>query len=443
MRLDNKMNQALLHRVLFRSVRSLSAPGFLAFLAVALLWHAGTAHAQLVDQYLPLNVPGYATEPGVTVLSRGRPEYGYAGTHIGAFTVKPLISGSLGYDSNLFGNPSSPVGSPLIESGASLQINSNWSRDSLGAEFSDQNLRYPNQSVENQNDLTASLGGSYDIGDDKVVLAASHLALNQNINQIDTLGLTVPIPYTVNDLRASYDTTVGRLSLEPAIDISTFRFPGTLPGNTPGQTYRDRNLYDLSIGGYYPLAPLENIVVVLRHTTANYLHPAIGLPGEATGSSILVGMDYSFTGIWRYRALIGYETRSYPGTQTPSHHSPIFEGIVIWTPTGLTTLTGGIDRAIEDDASDGTTGFVYTSARLIVDHEYLRNILLQGRLSVQHASYLPAVGSETIDNAGASVTWLLNRHLRMTLAYDRSTVSQPGTRSFANNSMVLQFQYGF
>ena len=116
---------------------------------------------------------------------------------------------------------------------------------------------------------------------------------------------------------------------------------------------------------------------------------------------------------------------------------------MIWTPTGLTTLTGSVDRTIEDDASEGTTGFVYTRVRLIVDHEYLRNILLQGRFSVQHAFYLPAAGNETIDNVGASVTWLLNRHLRVILAYDRSIVNPPVTRGFTDNRIVTQLQYGF
>jgi hypothetical protein len=438
----NKAKLILMHPALFRIGRSFPELGLLTSLAVTLLCHAGAADAQLVDRYLPPNVPGYATETGATVLSRGRPEYGYAGTQIGAFIVKPVINESLGYDSNLFGF-SNPVGSPLIDSAGSLQINSDWSRDSLGADFSYDNLRYPNQPVENQNDFTASLGGSYDIGEDQVTLAASHLALHQDITQIGTLGLTVPIPYTVNDLRANYVTTLGRIALKPVIDISSYRFPGTLPGGNPGQTYRDRDLYDFSIGGYYPLAPLENIIVVLRHTTANYLHPGIGLPGEDSGESILVGMDYSVPGLWRYRALVGLETRSYSGGRTRSHRSPIFEGIAIWTPSGLTTVTASVERTIEDDAAGGTAGFVYTRARLIVDHEYLRNILLQGRLSVQHAAYLPHNGTETIGNAGASITWLLNRHMRVILGYHLAIVSLPGSRGFTDNRMVVQVQYGF
>ena len=74
-------------------------------------------------------------------------------------------------------------------------------------------------------------------------------------------------------------------------------------------------------------------------------------------------------------------------------------------------------RVIEDPSSEDTSGYVYTRAHLIVDHEYLRNVLLQGRMGVQVAQYLQG-STQTSFSFGASVNWLMNRNMRLSVDYD-------------------------
>ena len=49
----------------------------------------------------------------------------------------------------------------------------------------------------------------------------------------------------------------------------------------------------------------------------------------------------------------------------------------------MTTVTATLTRSIEDAAQEGIVGYTYTRARLVLDHEYLRNVLLQASASVQ------------------------------------------------------------
>ena len=58
----------------------------------------------------------------------------------------------------------------------------------------------------------------------------------------------------------------------------------------------------------------------------------------------------------------------------------------------MTTLTATVTRSIEDAAQEGIAGYTYSRARVVIDHEYLRNVLLQASASVQYANYLPAGG---------------------------------------------------
>ena len=133
--------------------------------------------------------------------------------------------------------------------------------------------------------------------------------------------------------------------------------------------------------------------------------------------ALLTGLDYAASAVWRYRVLVGYEQRNLSAPYK-NHGSPVAEAAVIWTPTGLTTVTGRFLHTIEDAGKSTVQGYDYTSARLLVDHEYLRNVLLRGYVGLQNASYIGVNYNETLYQAGASVTWLVNRNIRLTVSYD-------------------------
>ena len=80
-------------------------------LLIGCLIPCGGARAQWLTSYFPQGVPGYDTGPGVTVLSRTRPEYDPLGMHAGDALIKPVLAESLGYDDNLFGAPRARGGS--------------------------------------------------------------------------------------------------------------------------------------------------------------------------------------------------------------------------------------------------------------------------------------------------------------------------------------------
>ncbi len=105
----------------------------------------GPRHAwpQYVPDYFPTGVPGYNQEMGVTVVTRVRPLYTEPGVRLGGFLFYPRLTQSLGYNSNVAGTHEGP-GSWLVETNPSLQVQSDWSRNSLGASVSLDNFRYPN-----------------------------------------------------------------------------------------------------------------------------------------------------------------------------------------------------------------------------------------------------------------------------------------------------------
>ena len=57
-----------------------------------------------------------------------------------------------------------------------------------------------------------------------------------------------------------------------------------------------------------------------------------------------------------------------------------------------------------------------------MDHEYLRNVLLNASATVRQATFNQSGGQQFGVAFGAGAAWLINRNLRLSLTYDVSTV---------------------
>ena len=403
-------------------------------------WTA-VARGQDLSGYFPQGVPGYDTAPGVTVQSRARPDYDPVGVRAGSFLLYPQVNLGFGYDSNLFGTapiPGRHLGSWLLDTGASVRASSDWGRDSLGGFFSvdhADDLDLPSQS---RTDWTGSVGGSVDIDEDRLTLGVAHLSLHQAPTAIDALPTDQPVPYQVNDVRASYVHDFDRLSVTPDVDFTTYRFGNTTIDGVPApQGHRDRNVLQGGVTARYEVAPLRTVLFVLRGTDTNYTQPQQGAPSrDSTGGLALVGIERG-DGIWDLRLLAGWEQRDFVAPQYRAHGAPATEAEVTWSPSGLTTVTGTLSRTIEDAAQEGVAGYTNTAARLVVDHEYLRNVLLNGFGSLQHAAFLQGGGTQTLYSLGGGVTWLIDRHMRLSgteTFFDMR--SNPGTSTPVAGSYV-------
>jgi hypothetical protein len=238
-------------------------------------------------------------------------------------------------------------------------------------------------------------------------------------------------------MRAAYAANFGRFTLTPNIELQHFQFDPTQIGTTPvSQAYRDRNVLTVALTGRYALTDQSGALLVLGGSGSNYTEPVAGLPSNNSRTAlVLVGLDNNLGTLFRYRLLVGGEVRTFSASVYPTHSAPVAEASVIWTPTGLTTVSADLAQTIEDPSSEGTAGFDFTTASLTVDHEYQRNILLQGRGLVQHAKFLQTAanqaGSQTAVGAGGGITYLVNRNIQVALNYDYLHQSGANPGNFA------------
>ena len=85
----------------------------------------------------------------------------------------------------------------------------------------------------------------------------------------------------------------------------------------------------------------------------------------------------------------------------------------------MTTISATVSRDTEDAAQEGVSGLVYSSARLTIDHECLRNLLLKASIGLQKADFFQG-GHQSGTNAGIGMTWVINRSARLSFTYDQT-----------------------
>jgi hypothetical protein len=398
--------------------RSTLLRGFLALILAICV--AGKAVAELMSALFPDGVPGYGTDDGVTVQTRLHPEQMPLGVREGAFEFLPQLDQSSGYTSNALPGPYRRGSLELVTS-PTLSVASNWSRNAIGAMVSVQDTRYLALPSQNRTDVTVSAGGRLDIGNDKLTVAAAHIAAHEDRSQLDTIASDRPIAFDLDDVRASYALNDGRWSVVPNVQVTNWTYdPTTLLGIPASQAYRDRLVTQGGVSVSYEFSPLRSVMLVVRAVHQAYTQTPAGQPSpDSTAYQVLAGVDYDDNAVWHLRALVGGESRRFTNPLFPTQNNLIAEASAAWSPTGLTTVTAMVSRDTEDAEQEGVSGLVYSSAKLTIDHEYLRNLLFRASIGLQRADFFQG-GHQIGTTAGFGITWVMNRDMRLLFTYDQT-----------------------
>jgi hypothetical protein len=392
-------------------------------IAVSLLATAQGAAAQLLTSLFPEGVPGYGAEPGVTVQSRVRPEYDPLGIRVDTLMIKPLLSESIGYDNNIFGGPA-PHGAWEIATRPSVLLSTDNSDGGAAMFVSASDVRYLGEPSQNRTDGAAFLGGTIDLGRDKLTLGGGYLAQHEDRTELDALPSDRPVGFAVANARVAYAAVFGAFTATPSIDLNRWRFDNTTILGVPiSEAARDRTTAQAALNLRYNWMSGRDLLLVTRVLDTHYDDPAPGLASNnSTSWQMLLGADYDDDTVWRYRILVGGEYRQSASAAVASQSTPIAEAEITWSPSGLTTVRATAIRGIEDAAQTGLSSYTYTRAKLTVDHEYLRNVLLNASATVQQATFNQTGGQQLGIGFGAGATWLVNRTLRLSLTYDFADV---------------------
>lgn len=411
---------------------------------------------------MPSNAPGVAPSAdntntissnsfdrgrNISVRQRARPDYQAEGVEVGGFMVYPKLVAGVTYDSNIFSVPSAPTGDFIFSQIPEVDIQSTWARNSLTAYAKAEGDEYASHSA--QDDLQYGLGvaGKYEFltnsqADGGVDFAHDVLPRSASNN----VGFSVhPIGYDLTTSHAEFATTFTRMRLTARVDDQNYDYGN---GVTPTGTFVNEQQFDhnsVLFTGKAEFAVTPDTAVFLtamgNDRVYKYQPPAVQYDLNSSGYEIDAGANFDITHLVRGEVQVGYLRQTYTaGTLFKPISGPSAKAQIEWFPTQLTTVTVGVNRAVGDAGVPGSAGFLLTSTNVEIDHELMRNVILSANGVYATDDYNGVDRTDHVISGGAGATWLLTRHVGVTLGYTYGHQDSYGAQrgaSYSDNRVML------
>jgi hypothetical protein len=416
-------------------VKSFRSWGILGLLVAAL--PLGKAHAQLGDSS--------EVQRGINVVNRQRPDYDPLGVRLGGFRLNGAVEAGPGWDSNLFGRNRNIVSDGFTEEAASLNLNSDWTRHAVNLSANSANRQYFSQSQLDWNDWDVGGSGRYDFSASTALQGQyRHYRSHLDVYNFDVqaAGIVQPVSYDSDEVSVTGNTRLNRLGLIAQGVYRTFNFQDTIIASTPQSI--SQNSFNTAIGALgasYSLAPGRNITTVVRVQDIKYTE-SVSSRRDSFTWEVLSGFDYDFDGVWQARISLGWRQREYNGPGIKTLQGPAVEAAVTYAPSQLTTARFRLTRTIEESIRQDAVSYQRTQIGLTVDHEYLRNVLLQADLAYDRREYESP--NQTAGEGVLTLTgrYLLNRNASVvaSYAYRRRFEATNGIVEFDRNLLQVRLR---
>jgi hypothetical protein len=392
-------------------------------------------------------VPRGEAARGSTVANRPRADFDPLGIRLDGWRLDAAVEAGGGYDTNLLGTKNNKLSDGYASLLGEASLNSDWSRHAIGVNGRIQSRNYFQETALDWLDYAVGGFGRYDVNaDTNLELRLNRVQEHLETSNVDvqSAGLTEPVPYYYNEAQLSGTTRFNRLGVTVLGNFRSYKFENVESGTTPGSGQVDQLDFNSAIGAVglaYFFAPGRSIDVIGRYQDISYEN-SINSGRDSKTWEILGGFTYDFDGVWAARIAVGYRQRDYraPGLQNLS--GPAFEATLTWQPTLLTTVGFSARRTIEESIRNNAVSYTRTLAQVNVDHEYLRNVILGAELGMDRKDYEQPDQYAVDGYAGVSARWLINRNLALVGSYQyvRRINGSAGFDDYDRNIFLLRLR---
>lgn len=412
---------------------------------------AQTQAQSLESGFLGSEIPWDASRgENVSVLERPRPEYEAVGIQAGSFTLYPRTSIGLGFSNNVYAQRHDAVADGYGSFDPSLTLRSDWTRNSLSLSATGAFRRFFDETPRDENGFKVNGSGRLDLGDDRLAAQAGitrgyspQYFGDYPINARESFEYTLKTAL----LRDTWEGARFRLIGSADTNRLTFNNPQTLDGGRLDGSSLDRTVDRASGRVEYGANPDAAAFVQVTYINTDYdSHDALGAQGSRSSHEVreLAGATFDLRGLFRGAVGLGYTSRNYADPRY-GHIAGVAADVRLqYFVTPLTTATLEVSRSVEDAISTDSGGYFATTTNLRVDHELLRNLLLNLGGGYQVASFKGISRHDRVYSAVGGANYLLSRELGLnfTLSYLKRNSDGVGGITFgeAEGKLGLTFQ---
>ena len=357
-----------------------------------------------------------------TVTSRKRPDLDPVGLPLGAFRVYPSLSAGLMHNDNVLATPDGELADSAVTLAPRVRLESGWSRHDLSAGLDIDSARYFDLQHEDFDDVRLWGVGHLDISRGQLELAASHARLHEPRTSPNGVQGTDPTEYRRDLLGVAWRYQPSRVFARVTADLEILDYDDTITetGNVSNAD-RDSDEWRAALRLGYELPSGLDAFLEARSVSTNYDQKVDdnGFERSSDGYDLVAGLGFDLSGTVFGEAYAGYRRREYQDPSFVPTDGPTFGAEMTWLASGLTTVAVLIDRQVDATTVSGASGVLQTNYGLTVDHELLRNLILQlaYRFATEDYDGISRRDDVTLLRAGGQ--YLLSRRLHLFFGYDR------------------------
>ncbi|MGI0014179.1 MAG: outer membrane beta-barrel protein, partial [Nitrososphaera sp.] len=354
------------------------------------------------------------------------------------------------YNDNIFADDVEEVDDFITVIRPGVKVNSDWNNHALNFRADANIAKYADNGDEDYENYTFGTDGRLDITRNQSLFAnALYSHLTQNRGDPDDPRGRFQTEYDLYTITGGYNHRFNRLSvrLEGAGAQYDYDDVTADDGSTIDQDVRDRTDAIGTLRAAYELSPGYSAFLLGSYNNRSYdieRDPDDGTQRSSDGYEVALGAELALTGVTTGELYVGYRSQFYDDPNLDTIDGITGGASIYWNVTTLTTITGKVERTVEDTTfitNVGRTpasGYFRTRYGFIVDHELLRNLLLQASLfGIQEDfSGIDRTDDRLLATVGA--TYLMNRYLDLSIGYrytDRS--SDISDNDFSQNTATL------
>ena len=398
----------------------------LALATTSMLAGVPVASAQTADDM-------FGRSRNVAVQARPRPDYEAAGVRAGAFLAYPKIDVTGEYNDNIYAR-SSEVSDYILRIAPQLVLDSNWNQHFLTAYIQGAVDRYADNEDENTEEFSLGASGRIDVsrevnvagGADYINTFEPRSAPNAPDNARE------PVEYDLAQAYLSATRTAGRIRLSGRGDVKSFDYQDGRngAGGVIDQDYRDRDVLSATGRIEYAVSP---DTAVFFQSVGNKREYDIDAPTQrardSKGYELLAGANFELSNLVRGEVAAGYIEQNYERRIYEDVDGFSAKAQLEWFVSEITTISASAGRSVEDAANPGAGGMLLTSGNLRVDHELLRNVVLNGQLTYAEMDYRGIDREDETVGASIGATYLINRNVGVSAALSTTKTDSSGLQA--------------
>lgn len=352
---------------------------------------------------------------GQGVAERQYDAYTAQGVRVGSFVLRPSLTVSETYDSNVFAANTGEVSDFVTDVNPNVVFESDWANHSLRLEADLEQSLHASEDSEDATDWTLGVSGRLDVLTNTEVRAGLlYGSLTEDRGEPEDVGAAAePTDYEMFEGSLGITQRFNRLSFDVDAEYADLDFDDTplIGGGFDENDDRDRSVLEVAVQVGYQL--VADTVVFLRGTYNDRDYeldvPAVALNRDSNGYEVVAGVSFELGSLATGEVFAGYQEQSFDDPSFSAVSGIAYGASVDWYVTPLTTLRLSADTAIEDTTSGGASAFESQTVGIGVDHEFLRNLVASLDVDYTEEDFSSSARKDEIYEVEVGIDYLIDR----------------------------------